>query len=116
MIPISYGFGLGKRAWCFTQICTGTDKVKNLSLITLSVHSLLNDLKLSFSRGGARLQCQELASSEPETNIDFPVIRISQSCFGSPWSVSSNNHPLPFPKHTSRSNFVRRRARASQTD
>lgn len=43
MIPILYGFGLGERAWCFTRICTGTDKVKNLSLITLSVHSLLND-------------------------------------------------------------------------
>lgn len=41
MIPISHGFGLGKRARCFTRNCT--HKVKNLSLITLSVHSLLND-------------------------------------------------------------------------
>lgn len=31
------------RLVCFTRICTGTDKAKNLSLITLSVHSLLND-------------------------------------------------------------------------
>lgn len=85
---------------------------------SLAHHSLFIPFSTTktFFLKGSRLHRQELASSEPEINIDLPVIRISQSCFGSHWSVGSNNIPLPFPKHTSRSNFVHCRARASQTD